>query len=277
MTILGRNITWKSIEVWFLTVTRVLFFVIAFVAFSVTAFTAIGLVSDYFATPDVQTEIDRPALSDYQNVVRDQEADDKRVEKRAEEEAKKKKEAPEQKEKGVKKPEKEDANLRFNKIVEEIFKNLRIYAAELGEDPIDDKRLRRFLVTQVNKKIWGPDFWIVIEGLNTEVKKLRDKAEDIVKLDRTSPRRINSREFVVWYFTQYEQRYREAEEYKETEEMRVAAAKLGMLQRLYVLGGAFGAFILMTILLVIFRIEANTRVLNEVDVTQRKKTRPNKP
>ena len=137
--------------------------------------------------------------------------------------------------------------------------------------------MRDFLVDQVKRKIWGPDFFIVLEGLNAEVKKLRDKAEDIVKLERTSPRRINSREFVVWYFKQYEQRYLEAEEYNRAEEMRVAVAKLGMLQRLYVLGGAFGAFILLTILLVIFRIEANTRVLNEVDVTKRKKMRPNKP
>jgi len=246
-----------------------MFFIIA----AVSAVTAIVLgtevISDYTAEPNVTRSIQTPNLSEFKAIKEKEfnqsvkEKEERQRRKKEEELRKKNKENSTETEK-QKTPikQKSQIQIKFENHRNEILKNLRVYAAELGEPEIDEKKLGAYLVNQANKFLKKDESlaFDMLLGLNRMVIRLRENAKEIAKFNVADPRRVNSRDIVVWYVKEFEDRQLKEDRRRVQEEREVRIQKASVFAKLPILGGALGTFIVATLFLVIFRIESNTRV-----------------
>jgi len=163
---------------------------------------------------------------------------------------------------GDKKP---DAVIKWETIFDSIIGDLRYYASKMGEPDLDDRRLKDYLADEAIKYIAEEDLensplvWQFMEGLEKGSKELRANVEDISKFGVEDSRRISSRDFIQWYVATFRNQVALEIERIEKEQGQVARGYGSLLENAIITGAAFGAFLLSTMLLVVFRIESNTR------------------
>jgi hypothetical protein len=259
---------WAKIEGWFLTVTRIMIFVIMGAAAVYLIVVGTEAISDYMAEPNVTRSIQTPNFSEFR-VIKEKEFNqsvkekEERQRRKKEEELRKKNNENGAETENQKTPvkQKSQIQIKFENHKNEILKNLRIYAAELGESAIDEKRLGLYLVNQANKILKKNESlaFDMLLGLSRMVIGLRENAKEIEKFNVADPRRVNSREIVVWYVKEFEDRHLQEGKRITQEKREVRIRNLSVLAKLPFLGGALGAFMVALLFVIIFRIESNTR------------------
>jgi hypothetical protein len=101
--------------------------------------------------------------------------------------------------------------------------------------------------------------WGFVEGLDRATHDLAGDAEYLSKLDSDDPRRIRWDRFLDWYSQQYRQQIDAELRRINAEQTKAVAEAADAPGYLYAGAVAFGIFILATLLLLLLRIELNTR------------------
>jgi hypothetical protein len=108
---------------------------------------------------------------------------------------------------------------------------------------------------------YGPDelAWKYAEGLSVAVRDLASDGDRLAKLDVTDPGRVRWDSFIEWYSKSYVKQMRAELQRIDAEKMRALSSVAEAPMYFYAASIAFGIFVLGTILLVLLRIELNTR------------------
>ena len=101
--------------------------------------------------------------------------------------------------------------------------------------------------------------WKYVEGLSKATRELASDGDRIAKLETTDPGRVRYDAFLDWYTKSYVQQVRAELQRIEAEKVRALASLAEAPMFFYAAAIAFGIFVLGTMLLVLLRIEGNTR------------------
>jgi hypothetical protein len=101
--------------------------------------------------------------------------------------------------------------------------------------------------------------WGYVEGLEKAAADLAADGGRLAKLGVGDARRVHWDQFLQWYTLAYREQIGAEERRIATERMSVENGKSQAVMDFYKAAAAFGVFVLATILLVLLRIERNTR------------------
>jgi hypothetical protein len=101
--------------------------------------------------------------------------------------------------------------------------------------------------------------WEYVDGLDKATGDLAADADSLAKLEISDPRRVRWDTFLDWYTKQYTQQLGAELERIDVEKAKGISNLAEAPMFLYAAGIAFGIFVLGTIILVLLRIELNTR------------------
>jgi hypothetical protein len=144
-----------------------------------------------------------------------------------------------------------------------IMASLNSYATAVDVPKPDAQHVKDFIrqmqtqiTTATNNDALG---WGYVEGLEKSTKELAADAGRIAKMDAGDARRVRWDQFLQWYYNAYVNQINLEERRIQGERSNAELQKAGALVQLYLAAGAFGVFVMATILLVLLRIERNTR------------------
>jgi FlaG/FlaF family flagellin (archaellin) len=111
---------------------------------------------------------------------------------------------------------------------------------------------------------YGPDdlAWKYAEGLSIAARDLASDGDRLAKLDVSDPGRVRWDSFIEWYSKSYVQQMRTELQRIDDEKMSALSSVAEAPRYFYAAVIAFGIFVLGTILLVLLRIEWNTRTVD---------------
>ena len=118
--------------------------------------------------------------------------------------------------------------------------------------------VRQNMATLTNGKDDGLA-WGYVEGMQGAVSDLAADGGRLAKLGLGDVRRAHWDQFLQWFTTAYREQIDREQRRISAERAAVAAGKSEAVYDFYKAGAAFGVFVLATILLVLLRIERNTR------------------
>jgi hypothetical protein len=114
--------------------------------------------------------------------------------------------------------------------------------------------MQSFVIDKDDSLAWG-----YVEGLQKAVIDLAADGGQLAKLGQGDARRAHWDQFLQWYGSAYREQIAQEERRIAAERAEAAAGKVGAMINFYMAAAAFGVFVLATILLVLLRIERNTR------------------
>ncbi len=166
---------------------------------------------------------------------------------------------------------KAQAELEFEKriqpIIEKIYGNLASYAKAMRQPAPAMEAIQQYIkgrMTLVRDAY--PDReslqWKFVDGLAQACGDLADDAQRLVKLPDADDSRVEYTSFIQWYTDTFFANLRAETSRVQQETMSVAAGKAAASGRMMMAAAAFGVFAALTILLVLLRIERNTRNSN---------------
>lgn len=101
--------------------------------------------------------------------------------------------------------------------------------------------------------------WSFVEGLERATQDLSNDADRLSKLAVDDPRRVRWDRFLEWYARQFNEQIATQLQRREAERLKAIAEAAEAPMYFYAGAVAFGAFILTTVLLLLVKIESNTR------------------
>jgi len=143
------------------------------------------------------------------------------------------------------------------------------YAITVGQEGTTVKEITK-IIKKLNHKYEYNNFVILQSQLENNFKLLLDYGNNLKKTNKDTSYAINWREFLNWFLdsfdnqikqeeSNYRQAVREVENAKRAKYYKAQTAKSQLHQLLMYLAGALVTFILLTMILVLFQIEINTR------------------
>lgn len=163
---------------------------------------------------------------------------------------------------------KAQADLEFEKklqpYIDRIYKGLSTYAETVREASPNRDGLRTYVKNNMDAIISNmPDKadlpWEYAEGMARSSTDLAGDAARIATLAESDPARVSIDNFVTWYSKKFFSNLSAEQKRIQLEEAQVARGKGEAATQLVVAGITFGIFAALTILLVLLRIERNTR------------------
>lgn len=162
---------------------------------------------------------------------------------------------------------------RFQPILDDILRDLHTFTSKTNQDTVNDAAVKASL-EEPRSRLGADAWWKMLDRLRSSVSLLVSDADRIAKLPEDDPTRIKWDSFLEWFIAQYENSVSSAlAEYKEQmrrEEARIEGEKakqlqaraIGMAQAL-VAASSLGCVILLSILLVLFRMELHLRSMKD--------------
>jgi len=144
----------------------------------------------------------------------------------------------------------------FDKDYKEIEKHLNEYAKIVGDDPVSNYNIRKWLLDKATEE----DNLDSLNELNDFVEDLRDDADKLKKLDSADQRRPKWIKSLEWFFDERNKQLQNEHERIQQEHYEAMTDKAEALTQLIVAGSAFITFMFFVIILVLMRIESNTRM-----------------
>ncbi len=146
---------------------------------------------------------------------------------------------------------------KFDKIYQEIVIVINGYAKIVGDHAANTKYdLRKWFLG----KDEGNFNLSYMEDLKDFVEDMRDDADEVKTLKADDIRRVSWDDQIKWFFKKQDAHWNAELERIESERVEVMVNKAKALTQLMVVGVAFGLFMCFVIMLVLIRIESNTRV-----------------
>jgi hypothetical protein len=148
----------------------------------------------------------------------------------------------------------EKLGLVFNRIVTAIDE----FAAANNQGSVNREGLQKYLID--NTAALNRDEYLdFLSALANEAEKLSAKKQQISEMAADDPNHIKWDKFLDWFISSYMQSYNEEQERIQAEKVKQEANKSEALSELAVSGAAFMVFVFFTMILLLVRIEANTR------------------
>lgn len=148
--------------------------------------------------------------------------------------------------------------------VDKAFAGLTTYARALGQASPSRDGIREHIRKNMQllaRSMEGSDIigWKYVEAFGQACADIAADAERLAKLPEKSPARLEYPEFIGWFDKNFFAAVQNEGQriYEEQNAIRRAQAEVN--QNLIIAGGAFGIFTILTFLLVLLRIERNTR------------------
>jgi len=145
---------------------------------------------------------------------------------------------------------------KFDKYYNEIEKNLNDYAKIVGDDPVSNYNIREWIL----KKTIKAGNLDSLDELNDFVEHLRDDADKLKILGGDDQRRPKWIKSLEWFFDERDKHLENEHERIQQEHFEAMTDKAEALTQLMVAGSAFITFMFFVIILVLMRIESNTRI-----------------
>jgi hypothetical protein len=145
-----------------------------------------------------------------------------------------------------------------------IIASLGSYATKVGQAKPSAQGIGDYVrqsMQQIGRYGSGEFAWKYVEGLSKATRDLAADGDRVAKLDTTDPGRVRYDAFLDWYTKSYIQQVRDELQRIEAEKVRALASLAEAPMFFYAAAIAFGIFVLGTILLVLLRIEFNTRTV----------------
>lgn len=152
--------------------------------------------------------------------------------------------------------EKLEFEKEFDEYYHEIELNLNEYAKIVGDDPVARHPVRNDLLQIA---IHQQSLEAIAE-LDNFVEDLVDDANNLVKLGKSDVRRPTWVSSIEWFFFERKKQLRLEHERIQQEQHDALQDNANALKKLMMAGSAFIAFMFFVIILVLMRIESNTRV-----------------
>jgi hypothetical protein len=148
----------------------------------------------------------------------------------------------------------------FDKYFQLIISDLNEFAKITGDKPVSkyEDRLRRKLL-KTSKELGFE--WL--EEFGEFISDLKDDAKAIAKLSEGDSRKISWLESVEWFFDEHDAQVSKEEERVERETKESINDKVIATEYLIIAGAVFSIFMFFVLILVLIRIEINTRALNK--------------
>jgi hypothetical protein len=144
-----------------------------------------------------------------------------------------------------------------------IVGNITTYADNLGQAKPDAKALGDYVRTNMQQvlRLTGDQSlqWSYVSGLEKATHDLAADASRLSKLDPSDPNRVRWNIFIDWFTDQYKQRLSAELQRINVEKMETIAGEEAAPALFYGAASAFGIFVVFTLLLLLLRIELNTR------------------
>jgi hypothetical protein len=245
-----------KIEVRFFQITRWFIFLCASISAVVAVFFLVQSLYGWSQSPDRSVSVEPPRYSSFTEMV-----------------VKKKAAAPATALDGVvRQKEKQaaaaQADLEFEKklqpLVDKIFSNLSVYATATEQSaPLADG-IRSYLkqkMRQVQGVSQGKESlqWSYAEGLVKVTADLSDASGKLSRLAVDDPQRAEYVDVIEWYSKSFIERIQSEHNRIRSEEQAASVAKVEAVAHIVAAASAFGGFAAFTIILVLLRIERNTR------------------
>jgi hypothetical protein len=144
-----------------------------------------------------------------------------------------------------------------------IVANITAYADNLGQAKPDAKALGDYVRTNMQQALRATDDhslqWSYVSGLEKATHDLAADASRLSKLDPSDPNRVRWDAFIDWFTSQYKHQLSVELQRISAERMETIAGKEAAPALFYAAASAFGIFLVFTLLLLLLRIELNTR------------------
>jgi hypothetical protein len=154
---------------------------------------------------------------------------------------------------------------RLKPFLDAIVTSLSIYGTKTAQAKPSAQSVGDYIrqwMQEIQK--YGPDdlAWKYVEGLSAAARDLASDGDRLAKLDVTDPGRVRWDSFIEWYSKSFVQQMRTELQRIDAEKMRALSSVAEAPMYFYTAAIAFGIFVLGTILLVLLRIESNTRTVD---------------
>jgi len=142
-----------------------------------------------------------------------------------------------------------------------VEQNINVYARMVGDKPTSDYPTLDRIVA---RRLIDPDKpdYTLLNQLLTFTEDLKNKAAELSKLESNDPRKVKWVNALDWFLEQEGTHLKTEERRIEREYLQVGEDKQDALQLMMASGVAFLIFMLFVIILVLLKIETNTRQLN---------------
>jgi hypothetical protein len=144
-----------------------------------------------------------------------------------------------------------------------IVGNISTYADTLGQAKPDPKALGDYVRTNMQQvlRLTGDQSlqWNYVSGLEKATHDLAADASRLSKLDPSDPNRVRWNIFIDWFTDQYKQRLNAELQRINVERIETNAGAAAAPALFFGAASAFGIFVVFTLLLLLLRIELNTR------------------
>jgi len=253
----------EHIENKMLSVSRVVFFVLSFVALIIFIFITYKLLNGYFYQPDISmhiyTDNIKEKYKNYKYDLKNKKLDNNDV---VNEEIDDNDDIYTMPDEVKTETTKDMFERMLSELIENINAYIRIVDGDKGIEVNEDKMYilmseRLFNLAKISGDM-GYSF-LVLDGLNTEIKDYLNDADNISKLENDHIDKIDMRKFVIWYLDEYQNIIHAEKSRVDKEIEKSNELKSNQLIQLYISASTFLTFITLTLFLVIFKIEKNTR------------------
>ncbi len=155
-----------------------------------------------------------------------------------------------------------------------ILNNLTLYAAKVDVGKPSAQAVGDYVrrnMTEISSINNNEDLaWGYVDSLEKASTDLTADGERIAKFGINDARRVRWDEFIAWHANAFKEQIVQEKRRINGENIRIAEEKASALFNLYAAGGAFAVFVTATILLVLLRIERNTRATPIKSVSEQK-------
>jgi hypothetical protein len=151
---------------------------------------------------------------------------------------------------------------RLKPYLDAIVTSLTAYAGKVSQAKPSAQAAGEYVrrwMQEIGKHAPDDLVWKYPEGLSNAARDLAADGDRLAKLDNNDPQRVRWDSFIEWYSKRYLQQIGDELRRIEFEKRRAVASLAEAPMLFYVAASAFAVFVLGTLLLVLLRIEFNTR------------------
>jgi len=245
-----RSLLPSDIEVSFFSVVRKFCMFIATISILVVAVLLMTSLSDFMSSADEDISEPDVSYSDYKD----------KLQKRYDQSYIQKDSGMSSTEQKENKIAEDSKKLKFEKEFDEYYikieSNLNEYAKTVSDDPVSNYNLREWIL----KKAIDENSFEIMEELDDFVDDLINDANNLKKLGQDDVRRQKWIKSLEWFFDERDAQLQLENARIQQEHLDAMVDKTEALSQLMVAGSAFMVFMFFVIILVLIRIETNTRI-----------------